>query len=262
MYIGKGLKRFLGERLICMSFSYPFMSYQTIQSNLAACADTAKKEVYQRFFKTGKGEYGEGDSFIGVTIPQQRIIARKHIDATAQDIQQLLASPIHEHRMTGLLILVYQYKESTTKKQHTAIVNTYLKNLSGVNNWDLVDVSAYALLGSYMVTYRDKTEILKKYVVSKNVWKRRIAIVATYAYIKNGNIKPTVEIARLLRDDTHDLIQKAVGWMLREAWKQQPALVSVYIRKHAAQMPRTMLRYAIERFPEKQRKEILERSLN
>ena len=213
----------------------------------------AKGAFLQRFFKTGKGEYGFGDIFLGVTVPQQRVVASKFADLPLEDIKQMLGSKIHEFRLSGLLILVARYRNAE-QREKKKIVQLYLNNRKLINNWDLVDSSAPYILGDYFLN-RDKAS-LYKLAESKRIWDRRMAVLATYCFIRNGNFIDTFEIAKILLDDPHDLIHKAVGWMLREVGNRNAKEEEEFLRTHASRMPRTMLRYAMEKFPERKRKEI------
>ena len=209
----------------------------------------------QRFFKTGKGEYGEGDVFIGLKVPDIRKVVKKHTDIPIFDLKQLLRSKIHEERLSALLILVYQFKNGDEKKREK-IFNFYLKNTKYINNWDLVDLSAGYIVGGYLEKRNRK--ILEKLAKSKSLWERRIAMIATFQFIYNGEYKTTFKIAEILLFDKHDLIQKAVGWMLREAGKRcSQKELERFLKTRYKKMPRTTLRYAIERFPEKKRKNYL-----
>ncbi len=228
--------------------------------------DELKKEVLKTgnperaksnawFFKTGKGQYGEGDKFAGLTVPQSRIIAKKFIDLNLRDIETLLNSPIHEERLISLLILVEQFQKSEDRRKKE-IFEFYIKNSEKVNNWDLVDLSAPKIAGSYLSgkqisTMDENKRVLYKFAKSKNLWKKRISIVSTLFFIvKSKEYKDTFRIAEILLQDKHDLIQKAVGWMLREVGKNvsEKELIR-FLNDHYKIMPRTMLRYAIERFP-------------
>lgn len=216
-------------------------------------SDNEKAAILSRFFKTGKGEYGEGDIFVGLTVPVSRKIAVQFADLPFSDIKKLLVSRIHEERLNALLILVHNFsrRDSKIKKK---IYKYYLLNTKYINNWDLVDLSADKIVGEYLLDNPKEENILEKLARSNNIWKRRIAIVSTYQYIKTGNYKKTFKIAELLMNDKHDLIHKAVGWMLREVGKRISQEVEVkFLNKHYKTMPRAMLRYAIERFPEKLR---------
>ena len=227
-----------------------------IKKDFIKLKNPTKAKILSGFFKTGKGQYGEGDVFLGINVPLQRKLAQEYLTLGQSDIQKLLDSKIHEHRLTALFILIKQYQQSglKTKKE---IVDFYLKNLSSINNWDLVDLSAPKILGDY---FQDKDKsVLYKLAQSNNLWKRRIAILATYTFIKNKQFNDTLKIAELLLGDKHDLIHKAVGWMLREVGKKDQKVEEVFLKKYYKIMPRTMLRYSIERFPEKKRKYYLKK---
>ncbi|MBI2172996.1 MAG: DNA alkylation repair protein [Candidatus Aenigmarchaeota archaeon] len=228
-----------------------------ITKELRAAGNPEKAEVYSRFFKTGKGEYGEGDVFLGITVPEQRRLARKYFDISLGDVRELLYSAYHEHRLTGLLILVYKY-ERTDEKGKQKIVDFYLKHRNRGNNWDLIDCIADKLLGNHLM-HRDKS-ILYEMAKSDNLWDRRISIISTFEFIRHGNFDDTLRIAEILLDDEHDLIHKAVGWMLRELGKRNTELLEKFLVKHSRRMPRTMLRYAVERLPERKRKFYMRRS--
>lgn len=220
-----------------------------ITQELKHAGTTDRAKASQRYFKTGPGEYGEGDVFVGVTMPQQRLIANKHLDLTLGQIQSLLNSKIHEMRMIGLLILTYQFPKTSNQEQ---IFNFYLKNSPRINNWDLVDVSAPKIVGSYL--YDKNRNILLKLAKSKLLWDRRIAIISTAAFIDNRESEWTFRIAAILLNDKEDLIHKAVGWMLREVGKNcGEEVLRKFLNEHAKTMPRTMLRYAIEKFDPKTR---------
>jgi len=221
---------------------------------LAALADPDRARGSARFFKTAKGEYGEGDRFIGISVPQLRRLARRYRHLPLQDIAKLLASLVHEHRFTALEILVAQYEAGEADSKQ-AIYHFYLQNSRRANNWDLVDTSAPYIIGEHLLT-RPRGE-LEQLAKSENVWERRMAIVATLLLIRNGELEDTFRIAALLLSDRHDLIHKAVGWMLRETGKRSMAALLQFLEEHHAHMPRTALRYAIERLPENRRKRIL-----
>jgi len=216
-----------------------------------ASKKSAKAELLQRFFKTGPGEYGEGDIFLGVMVPEQRKTAKKYTDLKLIDLQRLLRSKIHEERLTALFILIHQF-EKAKGIARKRIYDFYFKNRKGVNNWDLVDLSAPRIMGKYLL---DKPKgVLYKLARSSNLWDRRIAVLSTFAFIDKNKFEDSLEIAGILLEDKEDLIHKAVGWMLREVGKKDLKVEENFLKKHYKNMPRTMLRYAIERFPEKKRK--------
>lgn len=223
-----------------------------IKQEINSAGNLEKAKILQRFFKTGKGEYGEGDVFLGITVPESRKLARQYKDLTLDEIQELLDSKYHEHRLIALLILVDKFKENKEK-----VYNLYLKNTRNINNWDLVDLSADKIIGQYLLEKND-ISILKKLAKSEVLWERRIAIIATFHFIKNKRYEECFTIAKLLLKDEHDLIHKAVGWMLREVGKRiSQDKEEEFLLKYYKTMPRTMLRYAIERFEEKKRKRYL-----
>jgi len=217
-------------------------------------SDPIKAKLLKRYFKTGKGEYGEGDIFLGITVPEQRKISGKYVNLGLKDIEKLLQSKIHEFRFSALAILCEKYKKSD-EQEKKAIVGFYLKNKEYINNWDLVDMSAHCILGDYLSG--KNREILYKLIRSKNIWDRRIAILATFNFIKNNDFKGSIKIAEELLNDKHDLIHKATGWMLREVGKRNKKTEEKFLQKHCGKMPRTMLRYAIELFPANERKKYL-----
>ena len=220
-----------------------------IKKELDSKANKEKSLIYARFFKTNKGQYGEGDIFIGLTVPEQRNLAKKYIDLNFKDLEQLLSNKIHEYRLTGLLILVYKYQKKNNKKE---IFDFYLKNIHASNNWDLVDCISDKIIGKYLID-KDK-KLLYNFANSNNLWKKRISIISTFEFIKNNKFEDTLNISEILLKDSHDLIHKAVGWMLREVGKRNQDLLESFLKKHSKEMPRTMLRYAIEKFDEEKRK--------
>ena len=224
-----------------------------IIKDLQEVAKEDKISKFQSFFKTGKGEYGEGDLFIGISVPETRKVVKKHKNASLEQIQELLQSKIHEHRLCGLLIMVDQYQKT---KENEEIFNFYLKNISRVNNWDLVDSSAEKIIGAH-IFQKDK-KLIYELVQSKNLWERRIAIISTFYFIKKGQFQDTLKIAEILLNDDEDLIHKAVGWMLREMGKKggMEKLIE-FLDKNSQKMPRTMLRYSIEKLDEEQRRRYL-----
>jgi 3-methyladenine DNA glycosylase AlkD len=232
------------------------MTLHELHKEIKMLADPDRAKSSSWFFKTGEGQYGYGDVFIGLTVPQQRIIAKKYKELPLSDIEQLLTSKIHEERLIALFILVTQFGKAKDEKKKE-IYNFYLSHTKWVNNWDLVDSSADKIVGEYL---RDKPKgILTKLAVSESIWERRIAIIATYQFIKCGDCAETFLIAKLLLKDKHDLIHKAVGWMLREAGKRcSQEKEEDFLKLHYKTMPRTMLRYAIERFPPELRRAYME----
>lgn len=227
---------------------------------LSLVSSKEKAQNTARFFKTAPGQYGAGDVFIGVTVPEQRKIARQFADLPLSDIKELLESKIHEHRFTALEILDMQFARASHDSSRHDIVKFYLKNLHRVNNWDLVDTSAPYILGAWLVDKNAKhRKVLYKLVRSKNIWERRVAIVSTWMLIRNGQYTDTLAIAEILLRDSHDLIHKATGWMLREVGKRDEATLIKFLDKHASEMPRTALRYAIEKFPTSVRRKFLAR---
>lgn len=232
------------------------MKAADVRKELRSMADLKKAAILQRFFKTGPGQYGEGDIFIGVMVPQSRQVAKKFSQLPIGEIRTLLYSRIHEERLVALLILARQYSSaSSSREEKEEIVKFYLDNTKQVNNWDLVDLSAPNILGVHLVDNRDdRRRLLYRLAGSENVWERRIAIVATHHFIINGDFSHTLKIAEMLLQDRHDLIHKAAGWMLREVGKRDAAAEEAFLEKHFSVMPRTMLRYAIERLPESKRR--------
>lgn len=222
-----------------------------IKKELLDCCSKEKANISRRFFKTGPGEYAEGDKFIGVQVPDTRIIARKHANLPEKDILDLLHSPVHEERLLALLILIARFEKADDKGRNK-IYRIYLKNTTRVNNWDLVDLSAPQIVGAFL-REKDKKP-LYKLAKSQIIWERRIAIISTFDFIKNLEFEEVLKISEMLLKDQEDLIHKAVGWMLREAGKRDQRTQERFLKKHANQMPRTMLRYAIEKFSEKKRR--------
>ena len=219
-----------------------------------------KAKLLQGFFKTGKGEYGEGDVFLGIVVPIQRKISQEFKNLEMSGIQKLLSSDIHEKRLIALFILIEQYKKAKKEKDEEKkkrIFDFYLANTEQVNNWDLVDLSAPNIVGDYLMD--KKREILYKLSKSKNLWERRISVLATFTFIRNNQFEDSIKLAEILLKDKHDLIQKAAGWMLREIGKRNQEVEEEFLRKHYKLMGRTMLRYAIEKFDEEKRKFYLEK---
>ncbi|MBA1443948.1 MAG: DNA alkylation repair protein [Chromatiales bacterium] len=225
-----------------------------LRSALKSRITPGKAEILQRFFKTGPGEYGEGDRFYGVVVPDQRKVARQFKTLALPVVEQLLQSAFHEERLTALFILIQQFEKGdlAAKKR---IYQTYVRHMKHINNWDLVDSSAPHIIGAWL-EQRDRSQ-LYEWADSDDLWQRRIAMLATFSYIKNGEFEDALHIAEKLLDDSHDLIHKAVGWMLREIGKRDLPREIHFLDRHAATMPRTMLRYAIEKLPESQRQAYL-----
>ena len=224
----------------------------SLEKELKIKANPEKAKILQRFFKTGPGEYGEGDVFLGIVVPEIRKLVKKYSNLKIKEIIKLLHSKIHEERLTALLIMVNKFQVEEDKEK---IYNLYLKNTKYINNWDLVDLSADKIIGDYLLN--KPKSILYKLAKSKSIWERRISIIATFNFIKNNKFTETLKISKILLNDEHDLIHKAVGWMLREIGKKDLKIEESFLRKYCKKMPRTMLRYAIEKFPEKKRKQYL-----
>ncbi len=219
-----------------------------LTKELRSLADKPQAAVLRRFFKTGKGQYGEGDIFLGIKVPITRKIALEYSSLDFKDISSLLKSKIHEFRLAALFILVARYQKAAERKTKTRIVNFYLRNTKHINNWDLVDLSIAKILGDYLVLEEKKINILHTLAKSKNMWERRMAMVATYAFIQKGRAEEALALAKRLLHDEHDLIHKAVGWMLREVGKRaDEKKLKSFLDEHVKIMPRTALRYAIER---------------
>ena len=227
---------------------------RNLERELGAAAVAKRAEVSKWFFKTGKGEYGEGDRFLGITVPVQRNIARRYRHLSFAELDRLLSSPIHEHRFVALDILVARYQRASDSEREE-IVRFYLAHTHRVNNWDLVDASAPYIVGEHVRTR--SRDLLDRLAGSSSLWERRIAITSTLALIKGGEIEDTFSISQKLLCDKHDLIQKAVGWLLREAGKVSRARLLRFLRDHYTDIPRTTLRYAIEHFSPEQRKRML-----
>jgi 3-methyladenine DNA glycosylase AlkD len=227
---------------------------KTISKALLAFATKEKAEFLPRFFKTGKGEYGEGDRFHGVVVPDQRKVANKFSSTTSKEvIIELLHSPFHEERLTGVFILCNKFNEAKKIGKEKEWYDLYLKMAERINNWDLVDASAHIILGQYLED-KDRS-ILYKLAKENSLWKNRIAVVATWHFIrKNSDLKDILQLSEIMLTHKHDLMHKATGWMLREGWKKDAKQIEKFLDKFATQMPRTMLRYAIEKMEETKRK--------
>jgi len=233
------------------------MNAAEVEEELAKVAEKSRIPDLQRFFKTAPGEYAAGDVFIGVRVPNQRRVAHKYKDLPLSEIKKLLHSKIHEHRLTGVFILYLHYRSAKTDAEKTKINKFYLDNRAGINNWDLVDSSAAYICGDYYLN-RPRARI-DKLVKSKNLWDRRIAVMTAGGYIKAGDFGDTFKYAKMLLNDKEDLIHKATGWMLREVGKRDKNAERIWLDKYYQKMPRTMLRYAIEKFTDQERKKYLSR---
>jgi 3-methyladenine DNA glycosylase AlkD len=228
-----------------------------LKKDLEKIRNPQKAKLLQKYFKTGKGEYGEGDIFLGITVPLSRKIAIKFENLSFPEITKLLRSKFHEERLIALLVLVQKYNKGLDgdKKQ---IYDFYLKNTKGINNWDLVDLSSHEIVGKYLLSDSTRpSDILLNLAKSKNVWERRIAVISTFEFIRNNRFDESLELAKMLLEDKHDLIHKAVGWMLREVGKRDLKAEIKFLDRYSENMPRTMLRYAIERFPKVTRRHYL-----
>jgi 3-methyladenine DNA glycosylase AlkD len=225
-----------------------------ISEALRRHADPRQAEILSRFFRTGPGQYGEGDIFIGVKVPQTRAVAREFRSAPLGEALKLLKSPVHEERLLALLLLVERYSNGDEAARES-VYASYLANTRYINNWDLVDLSAPQIVGCHLLQ-RDRA-VLRRLAVSESLWERRISVIATFHFIKNGEFSDTLEVSAALLADRHDLIHKAVGWMLREVGKRDQAAEEAFLLRHYRRMPRTMLRYAIEKFPEEKRQAYL-----
>lgn len=230
---------------------------EKIEKELNQYSSKETKEKCEYFHKTDEGGYAFSDVFLGITVPNIRIVAKKYAnEIMLEELEQLLHSKYHEYRLTALLILTYKMKKAT-KEQKEEIVKFYLNNTEYINGWDLVDLSAHYILGQYLLEENKERKILYRLAKSDNMWEQRISIVSTWIFIRNGQFEDTLEISKILLNNPNDLIHKAVGWMLREVGKKNYDLEYEFLIKYYKQMPRTMLRYAIEKFEEKTRKAFL-----
>jgi len=230
------------------------MSAKEIQKKLKSLGNQEKAKKHQQFFKTGPGEYGEGDVFVGVTVPELRKLAKEYKTITLKKVKQLLHSSIHEERLLSLFLLIHRYSEGD-EPEKKRIYELYLKNTKFINNWDLVDSSAGHIVGAFLFDKSKKP--LYNLVKSNNLWERRISIISTFYFIKRNQYSDTLKISKILLSDKEVLIHKAVGWMLREVGKRNMSVEEKFLKKYYKNMPRTMLRYAIEKFPEPKRQRYL-----
>jgi 3-methyladenine DNA glycosylase AlkD len=227
----------------------PRPTVAAVRRQLQALANPADAAIMQRFFKTGPGEYGEGDVFFGIKVPPQRAVAKANVDLPTEQVSKLLASKVHEHRSVALMIWVLQFQKGDAAKQKQ-IHDLYLAHTRWINNWDLVDLSAPTIIG--WLTDRSHTPLMKL-AKSKSLWERRIAVVGSFAFIRKSQFDTTLELVRRLLDDEHDLMHKACGWMLREVYKRNADICLRFLNEHIRRLPRTTLRYAIERCDERTR---------
>ncbi|NLJ24961.1 MAG: DNA alkylation repair protein [Firmicutes bacterium] len=229
---------------------------QQVRDELAKFTDEERAKTSMRYFQAFPGGYGEGDHFIGVRVPDQRKVARKYYrEMPLAAVEQLLKDPIHEYRFTSLIILTHKFEKAKTSEDRQEIVELYLRNSAYVNNWDLVDASADKILGAYL--FHGDRSLLYELAESGDLWSQRIAMIATFHFIKQNDFKDALKIATLLLEHDHDLIHKAVGWMLREIGERDYTVEYEFLEKHYRDMPRTMLRYAIEKFDPEVRSKLL-----
>ena len=234
------------------------LTAKNVIADLRSVANPKKAKDLQWFFKTGPGDYAEGDIFLGVMVPQNRIIAKKYKDLPIAEIKKLTESIYHEVRFCGLLILVAQFEKAQSRATQKRLFDFYIKQLKAghINNWDLIDVTGVRM-GKYLLNEKSALAFLKKLAKSKNLWEKRMAVIFTFAFQRAGDPYPTLEMADLLMNDDHDLIHKAVGWALREVGKMDGPLLRNYLKENVSIMPRTMLRYSIEKFSPTERKKWL-----
>ena len=234
------------------------MSAIQVVKEIQALSNRGRAHDLQKFFQTAPGQYGEGDIFLGLTVPQVRTVAKKYREISLKEIETLTRSKFHEVRLCGLVILTLQYKAAKERKTKKKLFDLYMKAMTDgyINNWDLVDVTA-PIIGEYLIDLDNPYVLLDKLSRSKSLWQRRVSMVFTFAFIRSGDIEPTFEMAEKLLHDKHDLIHKAVGWALREAGKLNGIALRKFLSAHSHEMPRTMLRYSIEKFPERERKKWL-----
>jgi len=234
------------------------MSASNVIAEIKSLANKGRAHDLQRFFQTAPGQYGEGDIFLGLTVPQVRSIAKQYKEIPLNQVDVLIRSDIHEIRLCALIILTLKFKSQKKRPEQKQIFDSYMKAVIAghVNNWDLVDVTA-PIIGAYLIDSKDPYLLLYKLAKSNSLWQRRVSMVFTFAFIRSGDIEPTFEMAEKLLHDKHDLIHKAVGWALREAGKLNGVALRDFLSAHSHEMPRTMLRYSIEKFPERERKKWL-----
>ncbi len=216
-----------------------------------------RAEHSKYFFKTAPGQYGAGDVFWGLNVPEMKSIAKDYQELDLKNVTELLKDKVHELRLIGLTILVEKYQKAKADNERKEIYNFYIKHRAAANNWDLVDLSVYKIMGDYLLRHKEERKILYQFIKSKNLWERRLAMVSCVAFIRFGETEDTIKLATALLNDKEDLMHKASGWMLRELGKRDKKVLTNFLNSHADKMPRTMLRYAIEKFPEKERQKYL-----
>ncbi|MDR2430610.1 MAG: DNA alkylation repair protein [Puniceicoccales bacterium] len=236
-----------------MTINLNHMNAFFVSREILSRANPEKARVLRSYFKTGKGQYAEGDKMLGVSMPQLRDIVKSRPEFALDEIQTLLDSEYHEVRMSGFLFLVRQFKKSKDEAERKSIFDFYLKNIRRANNWDLVDASCRDIVGSYLLVREELREVLHRLAESQNLWEQRTAIVSTWVFIKHGQFEDTLTLARRFFSHKHDLIHKATGWMLRELGKKDRRVLRDFLGKHSCDMPRTALRYAIEHFAPSER---------
>ncbi len=224
------------------------MNYLKIRKKCQSLADKRKADIYYRYFQVKKEGYGYGDHFYGLTVPVCRVIARELSKTNFRDLKVLIKSKYHEERLISLFILIQQYQEN-----REGVIDFYLTNLEKVNNWDLVDSSAYKLLGNYLLFKPEKKNILYSLIKSQSMWERRIALIATFSFIRNNQFKDTLKLVKQVLNDKEDLIHKAAGWMLREIGKRDQKSLIDFLNKYSEHMPRVMLRYSLEKVVNRQK---------
>ncbi|MFK7767997.1 MAG: DNA alkylation repair protein [Mariniblastus sp.] len=234
----------------------PKQTASQVQTELLEQENPEKAANFRRFFKTGPGEYAAGDQFLGVTTPKQRQIASLYSELPPGEIEKLLASPVHECRLTAIFILVNQFERAKSDDAKKTIYEFYISHTDRINNWDLVDSSCHKIMGPYLKE-RSRKKLFQFARAKNDLWKNRIAIVTTFYFIRRGDLETTIELSEILLDHEHDLIHKAVGWMLRELGQQNETMLMLFLKQHYNEMSRTTLRYAIEKSPAATRKKIL-----
>lgn len=240
--------------------SAPKNPLQALRQEIQAQANPEQAAQAQRYFKTGPGEYGEGDRFLGLRVPAQRALARKYRELKREDLHSLLQSPWHEERLTAALILLEQYQRSRKDDEKTELYHFLIAQRAALNNWDLVDTVVPKIIGHYSLEHPEEIALLRQWIHSENLWERRMAMLASFAWVAAQKYELPLELARVSLADPHDLMHKATGWMLRELGKRDRAILEDFLEAHKHTMPRTMLRYAIEKFPAQTRQYYLSSS--